>query len=235
MATFGGSGMSKLQWTLFNNADAVAEAASERILELASDAINSRGIFRLVLAGGSTPEKAYQLLAKASSDWDKWEIYFGDERCLPVDNPERNSVMAARCLTSKVAIPPQQCHAIPSELGPEKAAQAYSDIVESAAPFDLVLLGMGEDGHTASLFPGHTHNPEQWTHPVFGAPKPPPERVSLSAKALGQTKNLLYLITGSSKAEAVQAWRNGEALPVSSIFTDSGEVLIDKAAYASEL
>ncbi len=235
MATLSGSGMSKLQWTQFDNADAVAEAACERILKLANDAIEVRGIFRLVLAGGSTPEKAYQLLAQAPSNWDKWEIYFGDERCLPVDDPERNSVMAARCLTSKVAIPAQQCHAIPSELGPEQAALAYSNIVAAAVPFDLVLLGMGEDGHTASLFPGHTHDLEQWTHPVFGAPKPPPERVSLSAKALGQTRNLLYLITGQSKVEAVQAWRKGDALPVSSISTEIGEVLIDKAAYASKL
>ena len=235
MATFGGPGMSKLQWTLFDNADAVAEAACERILKLANDAIEARGIFRLVLAGGSTPEKAYQLLAQASSNWDKWEIYFGDERCLPVDDSERNSVMAARCLTSKVTIPVQQCHAIPSELGPKQAAQAYSNIVATAVPFDLVLLGMGEDGHTASLFPGHTHDLEQWTHPVFGAPKPPPERVSLSAKALGQTRSLLYLITGQSKVEAVQAWRKGDSLPVSSISTDAGEVLFDKAAYAAEL
>lgn len=131
-----------------------------------------------------------------------------------------------------MAIPAQQCHAIPAELGPEQAAQAYADIVEAAVPFDLVLLGMGEDGHTASLFPGHKHNQEQWTHPVFGAPKPPPERVSLSAKALGQTRNLLYLITGQSKVEAVQAWRKGDLLPVSSMATDTGEVLIDKAAYA---
>ena len=233
MATFGEPGMSTLQWRQFDNAEAVAEAACERILKLANDAIEARKVFRLVLAGGSTPEKAYQLLANAASDWDKWEIYFGDERCLPVDDPERNSVMAARCLTAKVAIPAQQCHAIPSELGPEQAAQAYSDIVKAAVPFDLVLLGMGEDGHTASLFPGHQHDLEQWTHPVFGAPKPPPERVSLSAKALGHTRNLLYLITGQSKIEAVQAWRNGDILPVNSIATENGEVFIDKIADAS--
>lgn len=232
MTTTREPGMSELQWTLLDDAEAVAEAACERIIKLAEDAIQTRGVFRLVLAGGSTPEKAYQLLAKASSNWQQWEIYFGDERCLPIDNPERNSVMAARCLTSKVAIPASQCYSIPSELGPERAAQVYSDIVAKVLPFDLVLLGMGEDGHTASLFPGHQHDLNEWAHPVFGAPKPPPERVSLSVKTLSQTRHLLYLITGSSKVEAVQSWRNGEKLPVNSISHDTGEVLIDKTAFS---
>ena len=89
----------------------------------------------------------------------------------------------------------------------------------------MVLLGMGEDGHTASLFPEHQHPENELTHAVYNAPKPPPERVSLSRKALSQNHNLIIMVTGESKQESVEKWRNGEALPVSSI-TSSGAICI---------
>ena len=134
----------------------VAARASEIILAAARSAIEQRGDFSLVLAGGSTPADCYTLLAAAQADWRRWHIYFGDERCLDPSAPERNSAMAAARLTDRVPIPAQQVHPIPTERGPQVAANDYRDTIRGQLPFDLVLLGMGEDGHVASLFPGST-------------------------------------------------------------------------------
>jgi 6-phosphogluconolactonase len=204
-------------WRIFATADQVAEAACEHILNAAKEAIAEHGRFKLVLAGGTTPEKVYRLLSKAETDWSKWHLYYGDERCLPADHADRNSVIAENAMTMHVPIPAEQIYTIPAELGPEAGAQEYRKAVADALPFDMVLLGMGEDGHTASLFPGHVHNQDELTHAVYNSPKPPPERVSLSAKALSDTRQLIFLITGISKQEPVKQWREGADLPVAAI------------------
>ena len=220
-----------MKWQVFEDSGSVAHEACELILQAARVAISDRGLFKIVLAGGSTPQRAYRLLSQSDSQWKHWEVYFGDERCLPVEDPERNSLMAARSLTDQVGIPFDQVHPIPAELGPEEAARLYTQDVEQALPFDLVLLGMGEDGHTASLFPGHEHPQDQLVHSVHDAPKPPADRVSLSAIALGNTRQLLFLITGSNKQDTVQHWHQGKKLPISTIQSpDETQVLIDKAA-----
>lgn len=218
-------------WRTFSTADQVAEAASEQILKTANEAISERGCFKLVLAGGTTPEEVYRLLGKAETDWSKWHIYYGDERCLPSDHPDRNSVMATKALLAQVPIPAEQIFTIPAELGPEAGALQYRQAVSDALPFDLVLLGMGEDGHTASLFPGHVHKQDELTHAVYNSPKPPAERVSISAKALSDTRQLMFLITGKSKQEPVKQWREGAALPVAAIEPDHPvDIYIDSEA-----
>ena len=228
--------MNEPVWVQFDNAEAVAQAACQRILKMAREAINTHGRFQLVLAGGTTPEQTYRLLAGAQADWPHWHIYFGDERCLPPTHPGRNSWMAEQAWIGQVAIPSSQIHPIPAELGPEQGAENYGRLIHSALPFDLVLLGMGEDGHTASLFPGHRHPANAAVVAVHDAPKPPPERVSLSTATLGTCRHLLYLITGSGKQQAVTAWRNGDPLPISQIQPmGSSEVLIDTASLESGL
>jgi 6-phosphogluconolactonase len=198
---------------------------------LAQEAITERGQFKFVLAGGKTPERMYRLLAKSNSDWSKWFIYHGDERVLPVDDENRNSVMAANAFLNTVAIPRNQIFDIPTELGVEESAAAYCSIVQAAMPFDLVLLGMGEDGHTASLFPSHVHNENDVVHSIYNSPKPPSERVTLSAKALSNTQNLFFLIEGTNKRDAIKQWREGEDLPVVSISAlQNLVVFFDKAA-----
>ncbi|MDD5755324.1 MAG: 6-phosphogluconolactonase, partial [Methylococcales bacterium] len=142
---------SKIQWHQFETVDQITQTVCERILELAKEAIAAHGKFKFVLAGGKTPEKLYRLLAKQDADWSKWFIYHGDERCLPVNHLNRNSVMVANAFLSSVTIPKNQIFDIPTELGVEESAATYRSIVEAAMPFDLVLLGMGDDGHTASL------------------------------------------------------------------------------------
>jgi 6-phosphogluconolactonase len=219
------------RWHTLNSAEQVAEAVFHDILAAADQSILTRGEFKLVLAGGGTPEKVYRLLAKADADWSKWRIYYGDERCLPVDHADRNSLMATQAFLGQVAIPAEQVFTIPAEHGPEQAAQCYRKTVAEALPFDMVLLGMGEDGHTASLFPGHQHNREELAHAVYNSPKPPPERVSMSAKALGNTRRLIFLVTGKSKQEAVNHWRQGHDLPVATIVTENAiDIYLDGEA-----
>ncbi len=220
------------RWHYLETGDDVAQAACSHILKAADSAISKRGKFKLVLAGGSTPEKVYRLLAESNADWANWHIYYGDERCLPVDHQDRNSLMASRVLLDKVAIPANQIYTMPAELGPEVAAERYKLAVSKAGMFDMVLLGMGEDGHTASLFPGHQHPQDELVHAVYNSPKPPPERVSLSAKALSNTRELIFLITGANKREAVNLWRSGSDLPVASIVPENGvDVYIDSDAF----
>jgi 6-phosphogluconolactonase len=219
-----------VRWHCLSDADAVAEQALARIVSASQRAIAERGRFSIVLAGGTTPERVYRRLKDCDSDWSRWHVWFGDERCLPADHPERNSVMAQRAWLAHVPIPAEQIHPIPAELGPQQAAETYQSLIRSGIPFDLVLLGIGEDGHTASLFPGHAHPDGRLVVPVFNAPKPPPERVSLTVTALSDTRELCVLVTGESKRKAVQQWRQGADLPIARLRCAAGiDVLLDEA------
>ncbi len=207
----------KVHWYYYPSAEEVAREAVKHILAKAEEAMARQGSFSLVLAGGTTPKRIYELLAEQPQPWDKWQLFLGDERCLPVDDPERNSLMVEQTWLNKVNFPSENFHPIPAELGPEEGARQYAEQIENYLPFNMVLLGMGEDGHTASLFPGHEHNPTELTHAVYHSPKPPPERVTLSHKALAQSEHTLILVTGSSKKTAVKQWLAGDPLPIARI------------------
>jgi len=224
------------RWHILPDMHALATAASKRILESARQAISERGMFQIVLAGGTTPEAVYLLLANADSDWSCWQIYFGDERCLPAGHAERNSTMVSACWLDRVALPAANIHPINAESGAEAAAQAYAPVIEQARPFDMVLLGVGEDGHTASLFPGQQHAAGETVHAVHNAPKPPPDRVSLGVVALNDTIEMLVMISGAGKHNAVQRWQGGENLPVAHMHGQTGvDVYIDKVAATGEI
>ena len=207
----------KKQWLVEADASVVAQKSYQIILNAAEKAIKKQGKFRIVLAGGTTPERIYKMLATAQCDWQNWEIFLGDERCLPESSPERNSQMAMQTWLNDIEIPAKNIHFIPSELGADIAAKNYAETIKSKMPFDLVLLGMGEDGHTASLFPGHSHNNEELVHAVHNAPKPPSDRVSLSASSLSNSDQVLIIITGAGKQASVNAWNQGELLPIAQI------------------
>lgn len=201
-------------WVEFDTAQDVAAAAADTIQENARYSIQTRGEFKLVLAGGTSPMLCYQILAARSLDWDNWKLFYGDERCLAENDAERNhQIVASSGLTELV----KQHYIIPAELGAVKGAESYQSIISSQTPFDTVLLGMGEDGHTASLFPGHdwiSAKSDQLTIAVHDAPKAPPERISLTASALQNCHQMLVLISGESKREAVNLWQQGVRLPV---------------------
>ncbi|MGA8147605.1 MAG: 6-phosphogluconolactonase [Gallionellaceae bacterium] len=213
------------RWHRYATAAELQQAAMQAILRAAQQAIAHHGKFHIVLAGGTTPRKVYELLRRANvdgaeEDWAAWHVYFGDERCLRPDHAERNSRMAAQAWLDHVPIPRQQIHPIHAETGAESAAAAYAQTLKGIGLFDLVLLGLGEDGHTASLFPGHewgrtSSSPAAMA--VHNAPKPPPDRVSLSAQRLSAARQVMFLVTGETKRQAVNNWRNGAEIPAAAI------------------
>ena len=208
------------RWHPFPTTSSLEYAAAQAIFNASQQSIKQRGAFHIVLAGGTTPRRVYELLRSMDANWCAWHVYFGDERCLPVDHPERNSHMSALAWLDHVNIPASQIHLIPAEQGTDAAASVYAQTLSKVDNFDFVILGLGEDGHTASLFPHHewgTSHDAPATLAVHNAPKPPPERVSLSAKRLSQTRQLIFLVSGATKRQAVMDWRNGKEIPAAAI------------------
>ena len=231
--------MSELQvvrWLGVADQTALCAEAARRICDSAAEAIKARGQFVIVLAGGSTPRAVYKLLCNVHADWSRWQVFFGDERCLAVDDCGRNSRMASKAWLQHVAIPASQLHVIPAELGPHQAAVAYARTLRNVGEFDLVLLGLGEDGHTASLFA--SAQPDGSVQPpdvigVFDSPKPPEHRVSLSAARLSRARAVLFLVAGEAKRHAVAQWQASAPLPAASIYPAAGvDVLIESKLLA---
>jgi len=215
----------------------VAELAAALCAE-ADTAIATRGVFHLVLAGGTTPLALYRELAARQAGDARWHIWYGDERCLPADHPERNSYMIEAAWLSASHIPPENRRPIPAERGPHDAAAVYAGWLTGVADFDVVLLGMGEDGHTASLFPGHGPG-QHWDGAevlaVHNAPKPPPDRVSLSAARLSRSQYVWFVVTGRGKKDAVARWKSGAVLPVSAVQGKQHTVAwLDAAAWPAD-
>ncbi|MCS6787522.1 MAG: 6-phosphogluconolactonase [Thiobacillaceae bacterium] len=223
------------RWEVAESPQAWLKRALAQVQTAAAEAIAARGAFHLVLAGGATPLPLYAALAAQPHDYTRWQLWFGDERCLPADDPQRNSRAVQQAWLDKVLIPPGNVHVIPAERGPQAAAAAYAEALRAVDRFDLVLLGLGEDGHTASLFPGQDWGEAEDAPavlPVYAAPKPPPERVSLSARRLAQTQQALFLVQGAGKRAAVAAWRRGERIPAAAIRPPGGvTVLLDVEAW----
>ncbi len=219
-----------VRWIGVADAKGLRQIACRRILDTAARAIERRGRFLIVLAGGSTPRDVYGML-RTGADWSRWQVYFGDERGLPAADAGRNSVMAAEAWLDHVPIPPGQVHPIPAERGVVHAARAYAETLRGVGAFDLVLLGLGEDGHTASLFPGRDpglgeHAPDALA--VLDAPKPPPHRVSLSARRLSRARAVLFLVAGEAKRSAIEQWHAGADIPARVIQPRAGvDVLVE--------
>lgn len=212
--------MSLPDWRVSVDVDELVPVLADALCLEAEAAIAARGAFHLVLAGGSTPLALYRALAAKQAGDARWHVWYGDERCLPVDDRERNHVMAEAAWLGASRIPAHNRAPIPAEQGADAAARAYAERLKPVGEFDLVLLGMGEDGHTASLFPGHAWGEAPGSPDVLAvhdAPKPPPDRVSLSAARLRRSASVWFVITGSGKRHALRSWATGEALPVGSI------------------
>jgi 6-phosphogluconolactonase len=216
----------------FKSIEALRHEVCDAIVKSANEAIAERGKFLIVLAGGNTPRAVYRLLRDLPMDWAKWHIYHGDERCLLPSHEDRNSLMVEQVWTQYVPIPKSQIHDIPAELGPVAGAKAYTVELAGTPMFDMVLLGLGEDGHTASLFPGHAVDNSADAVPVFNSPKPPPARISLSQNRLNNTRQVIFLVTGTGKQQAVDNWRYGVAIPATLIMPEYG---VDVYCYEVEL
>ena len=218
------------------DADALTQAAEAIVGDAVLHAVERRGRCALVLAGGGTPRALYERLAAydaARLPWNLIDVWFGDERCVPPDDEASNYGMAREALLSRVPIPPENVRRIRGELGSAAAAEAYDAELRAAygapnAPgagegFDLVLLGIGTEGHTASLFPDHPalDVTDRWTAPVDPAPptaKPLVPRVTLTLPALTGAAEVLFLATGAEKKPIVDAVRAGDsALPAARV------------------
>jgi 6-phosphogluconolactonase len=209
------------EFSVLDSAEDVAAAAAADIAEALREGARS-----LVLAGGTTPRRCYELLAQLEVEWGRVTILFGDERCVHPDHPESNFRMAREALLDRVA--PATVHRMPGELGPDEAAGLYAHVVAGVAPLDVVVLGVGEDGHTASLFPGHPAlGATALAVGIRDAPKPPPQRVTLTLAALRGARRVIILATGAGKAAAVAGARRGE---VPSGMIPGARWLIDRAA-----
>lgn len=210
------------RWHVYPTAEDFEIRVVRGILRMAWEAIAVRGTFCIVLAGGKTPEPIYRRLAaaRAEAEWSKWQVYWGDEFCLPADDPGRNSAVARRAWLDDSPIPAAQIHPIPAEFGPQRGAELYAEVVGGVEEFDLVLLGLGTDGHTAALFPGRDWGADPDSPDVLAvtdAPGASAERVSLSASRLSRSREVIFLATGFGKFSAVQRWRCGEPLPAAAI------------------
>jgi 6-phosphogluconolactonase len=204
----------------FLNIEALSRAAVELVVEAAAKSIARDGRFSLALSGGKTPRRLYELLNGAPMDWRKTHLFWGDERCVPRTDPASNYGMAAKALLSGVSVPPQNVHAMPVEIGsPTMAASAYEQELRSyfrgLPTFDLILLGMGPDGHTASLLPGSLalDEKQRWVVAVDGkGGNPPVPRLSLTFPAINSARQALFLVTGKDKAPVVDAIMKGSAV-----------------------
>ena len=203
-----------MQTDVIHPADFSAEAA-RFILTHARTAIAERGLFRLALSGGNTPRAVHAELGRLGADlaWNRVQITFGDERCVPPDHADSNYRMARETLLEAVAIPAGNVFRIRGEIAPADAAQEYEDkLAAVAARFgepryvhDLLLLGLGEDGHTASLFPGSPALDETARNviPATG-PKPPPQRITMTFPLLNAARHACFLVTGTGKHALVE-------------------------------
>lgn len=203
----------------FPDSESLSRAAAELFIERAEAAIKVRGRFSVALAGGKTPERTYELLAasplRARVAWSAVHIFWGDERCVPREDPKNNSFMAKKALLDHVDIPPSQVHPILCASSPEAGARNYEKelfaFFDKGPPrFDLVLLGMGENGHTASLFPGSDalFEKTRWSAEVY-VPEQALYRVTLTALLINQAETVAFLISGSSKAKTLDEVLNG--------------------------
>lgn len=178
----------------------VASRAAELVEAIVAEALAATGRADIALAGGTTPGLLYDELTKARDDWAGVHLWIGDERCVPYDHPDSNVRMARERLPAPGAV----LHMPPQEGEPERRALAYSFQLKERT-LDLVILGLGEDAHTASLFPGDPAlDDERRIVSTVTAPKPPPERVSLGLSTISDAAQRLLLVTGAGKRDALQ-------------------------------
>jgi 6-phosphogluconolactonase len=206
----------------FPDQDTLAEAAAQHIVTLAKEAITTRGRFSIALSGGSTPKQTLSCLASDEfapmMDWQKVHVFWGDERCVPPDHPDSNSLMAREVMLDRVPIPIDNIHRIQAELNPTDAAHIYETelraFFQEVPRFDLVLLGMGDDGHTASLFPGTEAliEEDRWVVANYIA-RLSSWRITLTPIAITAAANITFLVSGAHKAERLHEVLNGPYKP----------------------
>jgi len=198
----------------------LVKAAAEKMIDVIAAAIKERGRCALALAGGSTPRDVYALLAtekyRSRVDWADVFLFWGDERCVPPDHPDSNFRMVNESLLANVSIPPANVFRMRGEIDPAKAASEYEKQLENffgekIPQFDLILLGLGEDGHTASLFPGTNalDETQRWAISVF-VPKFNSYRMTLTLRVINNARHVVFIVSGRSKSKIIPRVINSE-------------------------
>jgi 6-phosphogluconolactonase len=198
---------------IFQTVEQVGHGVAELVAGLSRSAVTERRLFTVAISGGSLPKIIGPELAagaiRTQIDWPAWQVFFADERCVPLDDPESNFRLAREQLFERVPIPSSQIHPINDSLPAAAAAEAYELVLQELfgpdlwPRFDLILLGMGPDGHIASLFPDHALLSEhkRWVAAIANSPKPPPSRITLTLPVLNNARSVVFVVTGSGKAE----------------------------------
>jgi 6-phosphogluconolactonase len=220
-----------------DDAEELANRAADNVVRFVQEAIVTRGCATIALAGGSTPRPLYELLARPPHctrlDFGSIHIFLGDERCVPPTDAASNFRLVRETLLERVEAPPENLHRIRGELPPAAAADNYQQELRATRlfdpdwpRFDLVLLGIGEDGHTASLFPD---GPElavddRWVTPSQ-APSPPRDRVTMTLGTINHARHVMFLVGGGAKADAVARVLDGDAsLPAARVRPVAGDL-----------
>ncbi|MEE9615322.1 MAG: 6-phosphogluconolactonase [Thermodesulfobacteriota bacterium] len=253
--------MSERKISIHEDLESLSRAAAETFLDLSVRAVRAKGSFSAVLSGGATPRTLYGLLAappfKEKIPWRDTDLFWGDERCVPPDHPESNYRMAEEAFLSRVPIPPENVHRMRGELDPAEGAKRYEDEIRGffkgkggegggALPvFDLVILGLGEDGHTLSLFPstaapdtspGTSHGKSERLVVGSRVEKPGGHRLTMTLPLVNNASNVLFLVSGAGKAgvlkEVLEAPPRPELYPAEGVNPVKGGLiwLVDKAA-----
>ena len=234
--------MSELR--IFADSDGQCREAARRILRAGQKAVAEEGRFALLLSGGQTPRRLYALLGSPEYrdrlEWTRTHLFWGDERVVPLSDPQSNYRMVAETLLSRIQIPEENIHRIRTELSPEEAAVSYErelqEFFAGSPGLHLALLGMGADGHTASLFPGSPALHER-KRLVVATTQGNMRRISLTLAALNAAREVLFLVAGAAKAPALAAALDGSLnseLPAALVQPASGQLawLVDRAAAA---
>jgi 6-phosphogluconolactonase len=201
------SAIEQLPWPAgFREYASAEQLASELAVAVASEicaAVSARGVCHLLVPGGSSPQAFFLHLAGLDLPWHRLHLYPSDERCVPVGDRERNDRMIDEVLLLRANMPFENLHRIPAELGPEAGARCYEQTLQSIPAFDVAVLGVGSDGHIASLFPGHPALYDcRDAVPVTGAPKPPPSRVTVGLRRLRAAGSRHVIALGAEKQAA---------------------------------
>ena len=222
----------------FDDRETLYGHAAERFARMGAEAIGERGRFLVALSGGKTPRPLYErLAASVELDWAAVDVFWADERCVPPTDPRSNYRTAREALLCRVPIPADRIHRIDGELDPLAAADAAEvelrRVVGADGRLDLILLGLGADGHTASLFPRHQAltEIERWIAPVHASAEPP-WRTTMTLPLINAARHVLFLVTGAEKAETVRDLADGKPLPASMVRPVNGSltVLVDAEA-----
>jgi 6-phosphogluconolactonase len=236
--------------TICDSREQLSVALSAHVAHLAAEAADARGRFLVAISGGSLLDIMAPALGshplRDSVDWSRWHVFWADERWVPRSSLESNYGVAVRQLFNRVGIPEEQIHAADDSLSPSETAKAYeSDLTAVFRPaagevprFDLILLGVGEDGHTASLFPNHPvlNEVRRWVVPVWDAPKPPPIRITMTLPVINNARKVVIMAAGPGKAKILSKVFNPDVkqaeLPVQLVNPSAGELqwFIDRAA-----